>query len=181
MATLPITIIHITTCLMFIHTNTTGFDFGFSWGAGVVVFIVKISHAFFCQNCQAFYATIKDTPTSHTLKIWKGEIFFPSVYKTLHYLFLIGYSQIQAGQYSRKNPIWLNVSCNFCFPWKFERARITWFSSTINKQSQDKENYVSLRVFLNMEYFMIYTQKQIAINYFLLSYIIFKVRSNSSQ
>lgn len=64
--------IHITTCLIFMDTNTMGFDSGFSWGAEVVVFIVKISHAFLYQNCQGFYATIKYIHihiwTSHTLK-----------------------------------------------------------------------------------------------------------------
>lgn len=38
-------------------------------GGGVLAFIVKISHAFLYQNCQAFYATINYTPIyeHHTL------------------------------------------------------------------------------------------------------------------
>lgn len=47
------------------------------------------------------------------------------------------------------------------------------------KDKQDYVSHVSLRIFLNIEYFRIYTKK-IAIICFLLSYITFK-RSNSGQ
>lgn len=51
-ATLPIISRHITTCLMFIHTNTTGFDFGFSGGLEWWCLLLKYRMHFFIRTAK---------------------------------------------------------------------------------------------------------------------------------